>query len=49
MSVGIAAKRAGKSSVAVEELRVPSNEAAAQVKDVWAALFDAFKVMLAAS
>ena len=49
MSVGIVAKGAGKSSVAVEELRVPSNEAAAQVKDVWAALFDAFKVMLAAS
>lgn len=49
MSVGIVAKGAGKSSVAVEELRLPSKEAAAQVKDAWAARFDALKVILAAT
>lgn len=43
------AKGAGKSSVAVEELRLPSKEAAAQVKEAWAARFDALKVILAAT
>ena len=48
VAVGFMAKSAGKSSVAVEQLKLPSKEAAAQVKEEWGRRFDALKDLLAA-
>ena len=46
VAVGFVAKSARKSSVAVEQLKLPSKEAAAQVKAEWGARFDALKDLL---
>ena len=47
VAVGFMPKGAGKSAVAIEQLKLPSKEAAAQVKEEWAARFDALGEVLA--
>jgi uncharacterized protein YndB with AHSA1/START domain len=47
VAVTFTPKGAGRSSVAIEQLKLPSREAAAQVKEEWAARFDALQALLA--